>query len=395
MRAFVVVRSAFLHLIIVVLSLVVTLIMLEAVARFIPLWPDPISDFDPELGFAHVPGAEGWWVNIAVPFEFGTYVTISSQGLRDREFDLEKPAGVTRVLLLGDSVVDGLEVPLENTFAKQLERRFRESGRDVEVINGGHYGYGTDQELLFYRHRGRQFQPDVVVLCFMTNDIENNFSVESLGPKPFFELGPDGKLQLKNFPVTPPEASDLSRPSLPERVKQTLYTHSKLYRFTGYQTKRHLPGLRSFLMELGIMDDAGELGAVLQTEYSKYAGPYEAVTSDYYERGWTLTQALILQLKKEVESSGAQFVMVIMPDPRQFAPEARTPGWNATKWNDRLASLCADAGMRCLDLYPIFRSLVPQGQNELLFYPRDGHPTSEGHLRIAEALYDYLSKRLP
>jgi lysophospholipase L1-like esterase len=383
MRAFVVVRSAFLRLMLIVLSLAVALIMLEAVARLIPLWPDKISDFDPELGFAHIPGAEGWWVNIAWPFEFRTYVTISSQGLRDREFDLEKPAGVTRVLLLGDSLVEGLEVPLEDTLGRQLERISRESGRDVEVINGGHYGYGTDQELLFYRHRGRQFQPDVVVLFFMTNDVESNLSAESLGPKPFFELGPDGKLQLKNFPVTPPESPDLSKASFPERVKQTLYTHSKLYRFTAYHVRQDLPGLRSFLMELGIMAQTGE------------PGPYEAITSDYHERGWALTQALILEIEKEVESSGAEFVMVTVADFQQFAPGAETPVWNDTKWIGRLESLCADYGLQCLDLFPTFRSLVAQGRNETLFYPRDGHPTSEGHLHIAEALYGYLSQRLP
>ena len=241
------VRSALLRLMIVVSSLMVTLIMLEAVARLIPLWPDKISDFDAELGFAHIPGAQGWWVNIAWPFEFRTYVRISSQGLRDREFDLEKPAGVTRVLLLGDSLVEGLEVPLEDTLGRQLERIFRESGRNVEVINGGHYGYGTDQELLFYRYRGRQFQPDVVVLCFMTNDVNSNLSVESLGPKPFFELGPDGKLQLKNFPVTPPEPSNLSKISLLKRVKQALYTHSTLYRFSAYHVSETCQGCVVFL----------------------------------------------------------------------------------------------------------------------------------------------------
>lgn len=383
MRAFVVVRSAFLSLIIVVLSLAVTLIMLEGVARLIPLWPDKISDFDPELGFAHVPGAEGWWVNIAVPFEFRTYVKISSQGLRDREFDLEKPPGVRRVLLLGDSLVDGLEVSLEDTFAKQLERLFRESGRDVEVINGGHYGYGTDQELLFYRHRGRQFQPDVVMLCFTMNDIEDNLLIESLGPKPFFELGPDGELQLKNFPVTPPERQDLSRASLLERIKHILYTQTKLYRFAGYQIKQQLPWLRDLLVGFRIMDKMTE------------PGPSEATASDHDERGWALTQALVLELRKEVESSGAEFVMVIMPVHGQFAPAARTPGWDATKWNDRLVGLGEDTGMRCLDLYSVFRSLVAQGRSKWLFYPRDGHPTSAGHLRIAEELYDYLSKGLP
>ena len=136
-------------------------------------------------------------------------------------------------------------------------------------------------------------------------------------------------------------------------------------------------------MECGIVDQKDE------------PGHYEASTNDYFERGWASTQALILELKKEVENSGAELVMVIVPAFQQFAPGTATPAWNDTKGIDRLERLCADYGLQCLDLFPTFRSLVKLGRNESLFYPRDGHPTAEGHLRIAEALYDYLSTRLP
>ena len=381
-----VLHALFLRLTAIGISLTVTLLLLEGVARLIPLWPDPISDVDSELGWSHVPGAKGWWVNIATPLEFRTYVQISSQGLRDREFELEKAAGVTRILLLGDSMVDGLEVPLENTFAKQLERLFRESGRNVEVINGGHYGYGTDQELLAYRLRGHKYQPDVVVLCFTTNDIEDNLATNSLASKPFFVLAPDAALQLENFPVDTSAEQDSSKASLFKRTKEMLYAHSKLYRFAGYQIKRQLAELGDPLAQSGSNEAANP--------ESSSSGLFQEITSDYHERGWTLTQALILELEKEVESRGSKFVVAIMPVTLQFTPFAEAQGMNVIKWNRRVMQLCSEVDLQCIDLYPIFRSLIAQDQSTRLFYPQDGHPNSEGHWHIAEALYGYLTTHI-
>lgn len=379
-------KSLMLRLLMIAFSLAITLVLLEIAARLIPLWPDQISDFDPELGFAHIPGAEGWWVNINWPFEFRTYVSISSQGLHDREFDAVKPVGVKRILLLGDSLVDGVEVPFEETSAKQLERLLREAGQNVEVINGGHYGYGTDQELLFYHHRGRQFHPDIVMLYFMTNDVESNLSAETLGPKPFFELGPDGGLQLKNFPVAAPVPPNSGELSLLKRTKQMLYTYSKVYRFTAYHVNQNLPALRSFLVDLGMIDQTGE---------AVFPAPNEPNTHDCSEPGWMVTRALILQLREEVISSGAEFVMVSIPDFGQFAPGAGTPPHDDTKWHNCTENLCLGSDLQCPDLFPVFRSMTEQHQYASLFYPRDGHPTAEGHRHIAEALYDYLSMDLP
>ena len=360
---------------------------LEGFARLIPLWPDKLSDFDPELGFSHVPGAEGWWVNISAPFEFRTRVEISSQGLRDREFEFEKPEGIERILIIGDSMVDGLEVPLGDTFPKQLELIYLDSGRGVEVINGGHYGYGTDQELLFYRLRGRQFHPDIVVLGFSpSNDIAENLESETLSPKPFFEFVADGTLELKNFPVSPMDENIPARSTILEQIKQTLYDKSKLYRFTSYQVMRQVPWLRQLLAGIGVVDPEGDF------ERESTLETYSTDTSNYFQNGWEVTSALILRLREEVEVDGAQFAVVIMPDPRQFV-YAGMPGQHVTKWNERMMLSCGNQNMDCIDLFPVFQSLVEDGEIDSYFYPRDGHPNSAGHRIIAETLYTFLEDR--
>src|SRR5437660_1799463 len=90
----------------------------------------------------------------------------------------EKPRGVRRVLLLGDSITEAIQVPLEKTFASRVENALRGNDPDVEVVNAGHAGFGTDNEFLFYRDEGRRYDPDLVVQIFnFQNDIMENSPV--------------------------------------------------------------------------------------------------------------------------------------------------------------------------------------------------------------------------
>lgn len=384
-------KSLFSRLFLILFSLVFIFVFLEVAARLIPLWPDQLSEYDPNLGFAHIPEVNGTWINFAVPFEFRTSVKISSQGLNDREFSLEKPKETTRILMLGDSIIGGLEVSQEETIAKQLESLLvGRAGEGIEVINGGHYNYGTDQELLFYRHRGREFEPDIVILGFFPgNDIADNLRTDEVLAKPFFELADDGTLHLRNFPVPPPVSEKPG--GIVNRIKQALNDHSKLFRFTSFQIKRHSPALQSLLANLGVMAEANEaVTSILLTDVTTVPEVYEATTNDYWEEGWQLTEALVIQLKDEVESSGSEFVVAILPDPRQFLANAQSPGWDVTKWNERMMDLCAVNDIHCLDFYPIFDELLAQNPDELFFYPHDGHPTPRGHSQIARELNDFL-----
>ena len=69
---------------------------------------------DPQLRFVHIPNRSA--------FLMGVNVSINSQGLRDHEYSPDKPPGIYRIVMLGDSTTLGWGVPLEQTVAKILER---------------------------------------------------------------------------------------------------------------------------------------------------------------------------------------------------------------------------------------------------------------------------------
>src|SRR3989304_9665851 len=148
---------------------------LEVAVRVLHLVPARFWKPDALLGTVHVPGQTGWWTQ--EENEFRVPVHINSQGLRDVEHSVAKAPGVFRLLLLGDSYIEALQVPLDQTIGRQLEQRLNSSGgaQRYEVISMGVSGYGTASQYLYYRERGRNYRPDLVLLAlYPGNDVRNN-----------------------------------------------------------------------------------------------------------------------------------------------------------------------------------------------------------------------------
>ena len=106
---------------------------------------------------------------------------INADGLRGPEVAVEKPEGVRRVAVLGDSITFGYWVAEEDAFPRQLESMLNEvrgDGPRVEVLSFGVPGYNLDQETETLRSRALRFAPDVVVVAFCLNDLEGIFSYE-------------------------------------------------------------------------------------------------------------------------------------------------------------------------------------------------------------------------
>lgn len=85
---------------------------------------------------------------------------------------MEKRPGVRRVLLLGDSVVEGLSIKDVNELMNVQWESLDLLGK-TEVLNFGVEGYCTRSEVELLRVKGLSFKPDVVVVLFVENDFED------------------------------------------------------------------------------------------------------------------------------------------------------------------------------------------------------------------------------
>ena len=120
----------------------------------------------------------------------GTWEFVTnSQGFRNYEdFDFEKPDGKVRIMSLGDSHTQGYEVRQDYTFSAVAERYLHHSGISAQVINTGVSGFGTAEQLVLLQNEGIKYNPDVVVLGFFGNDLEDNIKTG------LFKLDEEGKL---------------------------------------------------------------------------------------------------------------------------------------------------------------------------------------------------------
>ncbi len=172
---------------------------------------------NPQVMRYEVPDANlGWTIrpNGRVSFPQGTQTieyAANSLGMRSapRELVTPKPAGVRRMLVVGDSFAHGDEVNWSDTWTAQWELAL---GPPNEVWNGGVPGYGTDQAVLRFERLVDLVRPDVAVLVIYRQDLLRNLTFfrclqnPQTGlswSKPRF-IARGSELELMNSPVVPP-----------------------------------------------------------------------------------------------------------------------------------------------------------------------------------------------
>ncbi|MBF0274180.1 MAG: SGNH/GDSL hydrolase family protein [Nitrospinae bacterium] len=176
-------RNSFILLIV---SIVFFLLLLEGALRFIN--PEDIeirmyqfsrsiiqcyfSEPDQILGWRYKRNGETAFNNI----EFKTTIKTNSLGFRDDEFEKKKKEGATRIAFLGDSFAFGWGAEKNEVFSEQIEAS---SHKKIESYNFGVSGYSTLQEYLLFKHEVLQFNPDIAVIVFYDNDVNDNFDAMS------------------------------------------------------------------------------------------------------------------------------------------------------------------------------------------------------------------------
>jgi hypothetical protein len=137
---------------------------------------------DPVCYTAFRPNAAGWIS------EGDNFCRLNSEGMRDRERSLAKPANTLRIAVLGDSLAAAMQVPLEQTMAQQLESRLAAAaaphGRRVEVLNFAVGGYTPAQMYLQMRDKIWAFQPDIVMVFWSLTSVAN-------ASRHFYRMGGD------------------------------------------------------------------------------------------------------------------------------------------------------------------------------------------------------------
>ncbi len=291
----------------------------------------------------------------------------------------------------------------EDTFvARTGELLSKRLDQPLLAVNGGVNGYGTYQEMAYYRYYGRPVDADVVVVVFFPgNDFRDNMvstrNGSSINPVYLHERrrfnrheehllrGPGGRA------LTDPLSGDaLPRPG--RSWVGELERRFLLGRLLGarYATlKGRLTG------DLSLID--------LSHRYYYYEiGYYQRRDDGYFSTARELTFECLDRLRQAVEWDGAEMVVVLLPSPYQVAPVLWGEALEKLKvaeedlgpldfhYPNRLVeAFCAERDLSYLDLTAAF-SASAQPQDMFLTIVGDGHLSAAGHRLVATEIALFL-----
>ena len=359
---------------------------------------------DESRGYSLRPGMQGWYRK-----EGGAYVTISSDGLRDREHTKAKPANTIRIAIVGDSYPEALPVPLEAAFWQVMENRLQEciaaSGKNIEVINFGVSGYGTAQELLTIRKHVWEYQPDLILLAVTTNNdiTDNSRALKRTDRVPYFVLR-QGRLVLddtyrhtRSFRFQHSTIAYVGRWFRDNlRLVQALgQAHGALrIRLASWRQLRVTEDRET---QADGKSDLVARAAELGIDNLVYSEPQDQV----WLEAWIVTENLIKLTQKEVAERGAKLIVATLSNAPQVIPDPNVRKRFSERFmvddlfypDHRIQALCKSEKIPVMVLAPELQLYAERNQVFLHGFGQNlgsGHWNVTGH-RIAGEL---LAKKL-
>jgi lysophospholipase L1-like esterase len=293
---------------------------------------------------------------------------------------VEKPEGVFRILLIGDSFIEGEGVELPQTAAQVLEAELTETtGKPVEVVNMGVMSYSPIIYQRIIEDRGLPLDPDLVIVAVDISDFQNDYAYAK-------DLDENGNFRNILFQQKMGEPH-VALPGVSAGAKFWLRTHSVLYNEAADRMKQlvrkinHIPEPTVFK----INDPASD--------------PHFATRSEdnaLRPEMWEELGSSLIKIDRLLKRAGVPWMAVIYPYGHQSAPDEWGRGrlrngfkagkiYPATAAEELVGFGRKNGGFGVVNLVEGFRRAAATIE-EPLFYPDDGHFTPLGHRVFAEAV---------
>ncbi|MEZ4214851.1 MAG: SGNH/GDSL hydrolase family protein [Myxococcota bacterium] len=311
------------------------------------------------------------------PREFARDDAHNTLGMHDVE-PAPKAPGARRVVLLGDSYVAAVSVPLAQGVARRLEAHLHERPGlgPVDVVALGKEGWGQREELAALAKHGRALAPDLVLLLFTTrNDVYNDaegFDAKRAEQEALARAAREG---LPIAELVPFESA------IGLWVRGSALNQLVAHRLTLARIRRDAPPPVSF---------------------RAFAPAY----ADEWAPAWAATERLLVRIERRARALGAGFAVAAASTPEGVLDPAEGAARLAASHPDyagvafdvdlvdaRLARLCAERGFAFAALQPALRALRRETGREL-HWRYDGHWNAFGNDAAARLLAELAAERL-
>lgn len=346
----------------------------------------PYFAWEPCIGWRIAPNQDGRWL-------YGSYMDgrfhFNAQGWNHPDdYVVAKPPGVRRICLVGDSMVESLQVQPRETMFAVAEGAMKRAGTPAQWYAFGVSGYGTAQEYEVIRRFALEYHPDVVILLFVQNDPSDT--------SPYIA---DLEPYVVRYILDESDALSMIFPSewRPSQARR-LVRRSALVRYFMIQ-KQLLDRFRNDKMAAAA---ARQPFPVPASEFRNPVVPGLATMSsiERQEKTWLLIAKLLEATRDECRRRGATFAVAfrgwwdeidapIHPEPEGRPPREADPYCLNTRMREmgreQLAPIVKRLGIPYLDLTDALHSAVARTGRSHRF-PDDKHFSPAGHSAAGEAL---------
>ncbi|MDW7759513.1 MAG: hypothetical protein SCM96_02620 [Acidobacteriota bacterium] len=322
------------------------------------------------------PGAFVWSGPLGAVKEFHNVSSRNRLGFHDYDYGVHKPDGTFRIVVVGDSFVEAKEVPISKNFAKILERKLNEfHDSRVEVLAFGRSGNGAVKNLEVLRDIGLCFQPDLVLMQFLSNDPIDDDPHGAADQKRQNALR---KEHVEDLSVLYPRYLLLEK----SRFNQILALKTARW-VQGIQTRKHAD-----------LDENRFVHASMLIFSHQHAGRWKDA--------WNNSQKHILQARDISLEAGSEFLLVSFPEfwrmgdeksrwryVRTISPDSHQDDWDFDMTDRRLERFCQKADVPFLSLVHEFRREYSKSKKPFHF-TYDMHLNERGHELAASILFEYI-----
>ncbi len=317
---------------------------------------------DPVLHHSFIPGSK----TVMNSQEFKVEYRINKIGLRDKEVGPKKP-GVFRILVVGDSVVEGWGVELKESWVKQLEKKLNESFGEgkFEVINGGVASYSPFLYYLFLKKKGLELRPDLVIMMMDMGDPSDDYDYSRQAV--FSSFGE------------------------PKACPGGYYREKGLKRFLSYFSLSLRRTFRLYLI-LDYLFSKGEKG--VQEGFRPML--FGIRSTESWEKAWSLSKKYILLSRDLLKKKGIPMVFTVCPPAFLVGDEEWREGRRLLNFNlegvnfEKMFTDFKEFAYENRLPYIELLSFLQSYPEHPLYYSYDIHPNPVGHRVIAERIFEEL-----
>jgi len=379
------------NFVILIAALAVAVLLAEVMVR----WWIPISNvryyYNSQTGTTLAPSSRMRWVNAG---SYDNIVETNSLGFHDKEHKWKKTATAFRIITLGDSFLEGLQVPVASLFSQKLEKRLEGSpGYEmVEVISLALSGRGPPQHYRILETIGDKLNPDLVILgVTVSNDVRDSSPIFNPARyKPIYTVNEkNNEITLTRFEVP----SIFSIQSLLQRSALAYAIVHLSGRFGAFQDA---------LIKIGLLPRTTPSAQVdlVSVEDEKIPFGHQIYLQDP-QNDWKEAKKIMLRMISEINrlarNRGASLIVFAVPDgevirlsEEDFKRSQPADSIDFTLPYRELEAFLSLENISYIDLVLPFRQKF-QETGEMFNWEGDGHWNEGGHELAAQVLAQAVS----